>query len=205
MIRELIPRILVLVGVAVILAALIAEAVGAKDHVEWGVSIDTSSNPGAAMTVFAFSSSGVVSISVEGAKSIYYMKLKGDPMIALRQLSTINISLVDQTLVQDIRAGVAYGAAGLKTNPLLLKALPLLANIIPVEVKTPEGGNNSLRIALHGGQGVLVVVEPDGDRVTFSMEYRVAGYRRLDTNILIASGFLVSVAGLVFYRMLRSW
>lgn len=201
MIARLMARTLIVVGIAVILAGVIAELVGAKTRVEWEASVDTSSLPGAAMTVFAFSSSGEVEIMVEGAKSIYYMTLRGDPMIALRQLSTINISLVDHTLVSDIRAGVAYGAAGLKTNPLLLRALPLLANILPVEVSTTQA-NQTIRVNLTGGNGVLVVVEPQGDRVVFEMRYQVSGYSRLDTVTLTGIGTLTSLSGILVYRSL---
>ncbi|MEB3860738.1 MAG: hypothetical protein GSR84_00780 [Desulfurococcales archaeon] len=201
MIARLAARTLIVVGIAVILAGVIAELVGAKTSVEWEASIDTSNIPGAAMTVFAFSSSGRVEISVEGARSIYYMTLRGDPMIALRQLSTINISMVEHTLVSDIRAGVAYGAAGLQTNPLLLKTLPLLANILPVEVTTTSAGD-VIEVNLTGGNGVLVVVEPSGDKVVFHMRYTVTGYSRLDTYTLTVLGTMTSLAGIIAYNRL---
>ncbi len=200
MIRRLVARTLIVVGVAVILAAILAEAIGAKTMVEWSGSVDTSNVPGAAMVVAAFSSSGTVEVSVEGAERIYYMTLRGDPMIALRQLSTINISLVDTTLVRDVRAGIAYGVSGLETNPLLLRALPLLASIIPVNVSTSQVGE-VIRVNLTGGTGVLVVVDPAGDEVVFHMAYRVTGYQRVDTLDLILAGFTISLAGLLLYRV----
>ena len=199
MIRRLVARTLIVIGVAVILAAILAEAIGAKTMVEWSGSVDTRNVPGAAMVVAAFSSSGTVEISVEGAERIYYMTLKGDPMIALRQLSTVNISLVDTTLVRDVRAGIAYGVSGLETNPLLLRALPLLASIIPVNVSTSQVGD-VIRVNLTGGTGVLVVVDPAGGEVVFHMTYRVTGYQRVDTLRLILAGFTISLTGIVLYR-----
>lgn len=201
MIARLAARTLIVVGVAVILAGVIAELVGAKTSVEWEATVDTSNLPGAAMTVFAFSSSGTAVISVEGAGRVYYLELSGDPMIVLRQLSTLNISMVDHTLVSDIRAGVAYGATGLQTNPLILKTIPLIVGMLPINVTTAEAGDE-IRVNLTGGHGVLVIVEPDSDRVVFRLEYTVTGYSRLDTNTLTALGTVMSLSGIIAYHRL---
>ncbi|MEB3779017.1 MAG: hypothetical protein GSR85_02120 [Desulfurococcales archaeon] len=186
-------RLFIVVGVALILSGVLADVVGAKEEAVKKAVIEVGDRPGVAITVFAISSSGRASITLEGADRIYYMTLRGDPMLALRQLSTINITLENQAIKHDFRVGIAYGHAVLNTNPLLLTTLPLLANIIPVNMSGAPGGKETIEARIKGGEGLLVIATPSDTRITYTIEYKVEGYKRigLTTTIMIGTALIV--------------
>ena len=192
---SLTSRLLIVVGIALILSGVLADVVGAKEETVKKAVIDVGGRPGVAITVFAISSSGHASITLEGAGRVYYMVLRGDPMLALRQLSTINITLENQAIRHDFRVGIAYGHAVLNTNPLLLTTLPLLANIIPVNMSGAPGGVERVEARIKGGEGLLVIATPSDTSIRYTIEYRVEGYKRISLPTAIAVGAALIIIG----------
>ncbi len=203
MIGRVVARTAIALGISIIIAVAVSGLVGAKTVSIIEGSLYPDGRPGIAVTIFAFSSSGEARIEVAGVSSLYYMKLRGDPMIVLRQLRTVNISLEHQNIGNDIRAGIAYGSAVLDANPLILGVLPAVSSIIPVGESKIGNGTLVVEEYIEGGEGVLVIGVGPQDTVKYTITYRVSGYEPTPPEVAITAGLILALSGILYLRLLR--
>jgi hypothetical protein len=192
-------RILIVLGASLILAGIVAELVGAKTESSRAGVIPVYGQPGAAISVYSLTTKGLAEITISNARSAYYLTLKGDPMMVLRQLTTLNISLENLDLVHDYRAGIVYGETLLSTSPAVIATLPLISSVVPVkEVKGGESGF-SISVELSPGYGVVVIVVPASEQglVEYNVKFKVEGYRRTPLTTVTVLGVIMSLSGLI--------
>ena len=189
-------RIAIAIAAGVIVAALLGQFFGAKTESSFSGAIGVSEGNAALIAVLSVSSSGEVEISVEGARSVYYLEIAGSPLTAINQVTALGVQIESQRFFYDVRSGLGYGDALLKADPALLAVLPRLSGNV---MEAGKAGENSflVREEVEAGQGLAVIAIPGSDRIEYSGVFRVEGYYRmnLETALLIASA--ITLASLV--------
>ncbi len=196
-------RIIFVLGLALIIAGVVAEAYGARTVTVYEGSIDVSQTPGAAIVVFSLSSNGVVTVEVNGASEVYYVtNISGDPMAVLRALSVFNIRLGETQMEHDVRSGLIRGYALINASEYLLQALPRISQLLHfnIEEARAESVNGSylIREGLGAATGIVVLVVPSGPVVEYRVEYRLVGYERLPASVSAGVGVVLLGVGVAW-------
>ncbi|MEB3860386.1 MAG: hypothetical protein LRS43_04170 [Desulfurococcales archaeon] len=196
-------RVLLVIGLAIAVSGIVAELVGAKTGETYDLTAYPGERPGVAFSIFAVGSSGSVEIEVSGADRVFMLKIRGDPISILRQLATLNISLVEENVVHDVRAGVIVGKASIDTYPGLIALLPVIAGFIPVE-ESESRGVHVLGDTISSGEGILIIATPlEGQSVDATIKYKIQGYSRLSAKDSIEAGALLAALSLLYYALKR--
>ncbi|MCE4613178.1 MAG: hypothetical protein F7C07_05035 [Desulfurococcales archaeon] len=199
-----VSRLLLVIGLAIAVSGVIAETIGAKTGEDYELRVYPGGKPGVAFSIFALGSSGSVDIEIRGADRVFNLKIRGDPISMLRQLATLNISLVEENVIHDVRTGVIVGKAAIDTYPGLIALLPVIAGFIPVE-ESESRGVHLIREEISSGEGVLIIATPlSEDRpVEALMDYRVQGYSRLSAKGSVEVGALLASLSFLYYAVRR--
>ena len=195
-------RVLIILGISLAIAGLVAGAYGARTETRYTGALDMGGAQGAALLVFSLSSNGEAVINVTGAREVFYVSnLTGDPLSVLRALSVFNIRLAETDMRHDVRAGLVTGYATINTSQVILEALPRIAGLLDFSIiRANETGSGSYTISagLKAASGVIVLVVPEDSVVEYSIRYRLVGYDRLEPfEAGVIGGFLVA-AGVVY-------
>ncbi len=174
----LLSRLLVAISVALVVSSIIADLYGAKLESRYENVLPLSSDTSLFLGVSSLTSSGSVKVEIEGASNAYYIKLAGDPFILVQQLRALNINISASRPQLDLRAGVAYAVAIIQASPLVVQALSLLGEVIPV---AQVGGSKIvIEASLATGDNIVVVVTgASKPTVRVNVDYLVEGYSRL--------------------------
>jgi hypothetical protein len=182
-------RLAIAIAVGLVIAAAIGEAFGAKTETGFAGAVSVEGEGNAALiALLAISSGGYVELRVEGARSAYYLEIAGSPLTAMNQVTSLGVKVKNQRFLYDFRAGLGYGDAVLEADPVLLSVLPRVSG--NVEEAGTVDGVHVISETIEAGQGLAVIVVPDGGVVEYSGRFTVEGYTRLD----VASALAVSAA-----------
>lgn len=192
-------RILVVIGLALIIAAAVANYYGAKTEAYHEGSIEVGEAQGVAVFVMSLAGEGDAVIALQGVSSAFYISnVSGDVMSLVSSLSVFNISVEESNTVHDVRAGIFYGFSTLKANRYLLNALPTVAKMLNFGINSIPAENNSVSVDMHlfPSESAIVIGVPTGDVVKYSIDYRLSGYERLGFRDALILGGLLMVSGL---------
>jgi len=193
-------RILIIIGLSLIIASLIATTYGAKTSTNYHGLVSLGSARGVAVYAMTLGGEGVLRVEVHNAETVFYISnISGDIGTLMGSLRVFNISAFNAKTIHDVRAGLIYGYAELKTSKFLLKALPGIAKMLHFSIKEVSLINGSARISerLLPGEGLLVVIIPRSGSADFSLDYHIVGYKRIGVYESIVLSFIVIMAGLV--------
>jgi len=186
-------RIAVLVAVGLLAAAVAADLYGAKTEARFSGAVSPAGGDAVVVAVLAATSGGVVELRLEGHESAYYFKIRGSPLKALSQVSTLGVRLENERFTYDVRAGFGYGDAIVIADPALIASLPLLASGSGSVGELPPG-EAVLVERLSTGEGLAVIALPGGDGIVrYEGVFRVEGYDRLSA--LEALAVAAAIAG----------
>lgn len=192
-------RILVVIGLALIIAAAIANYYGAKTEVHHEGSIEVGEAQGVAVFVMSLAGEGDAVITLKGVSSAFYISnVSGDVMSLVSSLSVFNISVEASNTVHDVRAGIFYGFSTLKTSKYLLNALPTIARMLNFGINSIPAENDSVSVEMHllPSESAIIIGVPTGDTVQYAIDYRLSGYERLGFQDALILGGLLMVLGL---------
>ncbi len=176
---RLLGRLLVVIAVAVVAGGLLAEAVGAKTRVVYSNTVEVGGEGGpeaAAVMVWSLTSRGMARVDFEGAQTVYYIVVRGDPTRLIGETSKVGIGIEEQEIYHDFRGGVVIAHAVLRANPLLIAGIISSALMEGQAVQA----NGTLEVELDTRESVVAVALPSqgSERVSYSVEYRILGYER---------------------------
>ncbi|MEB3805934.1 MAG: hypothetical protein GSR73_00240 [Desulfurococcales archaeon] len=192
-------RILVILGVSLLLASIVAEAYGAKTSTSAGGTVALGAAKGLAIYAMSLGGEGRLELRVSNAQTVYYIaNISGDIGTLMGSLRVFNISAFNSQTIHDVRAGLVYGHATLRTSRFLLAALPGIAKMLHFSIKQVRvvNGEATVKAMLKPGEGILVVVIPRGDSVAYKLDYHVVGYRRLGLGASLAVSCILVGLGL---------
>ena len=171
-------RLLIAISIALVISSIVADLYGAKLESSYKNTVPISPGTTLFLGVASITSSGKVRVEVDGATSMYYMKLTGDPYTLVQQFRALKLNVSASRPQLDLRAGVAYVIALIQASPAIVQALTLLGEVIPV---VQAGGSTSvIEARLATGDNVIVVVtEASKPVVSVRVSYSVEGYSRL--------------------------
>jgi hypothetical protein len=196
-------RVLIILAVAVIVAGIAAEVVGAKVEAVYSSEIPVSGPlQAAALMVWSPSSAGKVTLDLVGAKTVYYIKVRGDPTSLLAEAGKVGIKVKNENVYHDFRGGVLIGQATLEADPLLIAGLVMGAMQTGKAVKV-EGGH--IVEDLDVREGLIVVALPDEGvgKVSYTVDYRIEGYSRARAGTISAMSVAMAALGFSFLAIYR--
>jgi hypothetical protein len=171
-------RLLVAISIALVISSIVADLYGARLESSYRNTIPVGPGTTLFLGVSSVTSSGKVSVEVEGASNMYYMRLTGDPYTLVQQFRALNLNVSASRPQLDLRAGVAYVVALIQASPAIVQALSLLGEVIPV---VQAGGSTPvIEARLATGDNIIVIVtEASKPTVSVRVSYSVEGYSRL--------------------------
>ncbi|MCX8195615.1 MAG: hypothetical protein N3F67_00800 [Acidilobaceae archaeon] len=196
-------RLLLVIAIGLLVSSAIAELYGAKLSSEYTRTVKVGPRVASLLVVAAITSSGRAEVTVEGADSVYYVKVAGDPFLLAQQFRSLRLNVSNVRSNVDLRAGVTFTAIQVESNPFLVQALSLLGNVIPISEKK----ENVTRIteSVASDSSLLIVSTKDSEgEVRYIIKYSVEGYSRLTApETFIVSAIMVALAGAIeYYRRL---
>lgn len=200
-------RILIVVGLALIIASTVSNLYGAKTEASYEGVIEVGDAKGVAVFVMSLGGKGDAVITLSGVSSAFYIgNISGDVMSLVGSLSIFNISVEASNTVHDVRSGIIYGFSTLKTSEYLLQALPTIAGMLDFRIESAQVENNTVTVTAHllPSQSGLVIGVPNGDLARYTIDYKLSGYERMGYRASLILGGLLVVVGLfgsVFWRM----
>lgn len=193
-------RILVVIGLALIIAASISDYYGAKTQASYNGSIDTKGAQGVAVFLMSMAGEGDANITVKGVSTAFYItNVSGDIMSLVSSLTVFNISVNASETVHDVRAGLLYGYSTLSTSKYLLTALPGIAKMLDFAIRQAPASNGTvtLRVHLLPSESAVVIGVPDSEIVDYTIEYELTGYHRMSLTGALVLGGALTLAGIV--------
>lgn len=201
---SLLYRILLVVGLSLALSAIAANFWGVKLDSSWSGYVAQGEGEGVLLAAISTSGSGRVTASVSGVAEAYYIKLTGAPFRIFDYLSALNVSLADRSLSPDVRAGITYGWGVIEANPLIIRLLPAISDVTPIEV---INSTFTLETGLDVGESIAIfIVAGEEGVVNFEFQFRVTGYARTSEETVLGAGMALALAGItgLAIRRLRS-
>ncbi len=200
-------RLLVILGISLIIASIIAEAYGAKTHASHQATVAIGgAAKGLAIYAMSLGGSGKVNVRVNNASIVYYISdISGDIGTLMSSLRVFNISAFNAQTIHDVRVGLVYGQATLKTSKYLLAALPGIAKMLHFSIYRVNvtNGTSTLSEDLNPGEGILVIAIPKGNTISYSLEYNVMGYERISVGSSIGIAGALILLGVIPILLMR--
>ncbi|MEB3805944.1 MAG: hypothetical protein GSR73_00290 [Desulfurococcales archaeon] len=194
-------RILLVIGLALLIASTISNYYGVKSEARYSGAVSVGESQGVAVYVMSMSSEGVVRIELRGVSSAYYIaNVSGDVASLVQSLSVFNISAMGENLQHDVRSGLVYGYARLKTSRYLLGTLPIISKMLNFAINNARVVNQStvVEARLEPSQSLVLIGVPSGETVYFDVDFRLTGYRRLSyAHSLLLSLLLIALSLLI--------
>ncbi|MEM0366856.1 MAG: hypothetical protein QXR02_05445 [Acidilobaceae archaeon] len=180
-------RLLIIMSIALLISSIVAELYGAKLNSSYENIVAMSPRIATLITIAPITSEGRAKISVEGADNIYYVRVTGDPFIISRQLRSLNFNVTAARPIIDLRAGVAYATIIVGSSPMLIQALSILGNVIPIE--QIKGESAIVEEIIKSGETHILLVSVNSEReIKYRVDYTIEGYSRLSlNNVLVVS------------------
>lgn len=197
-------RILVVIGLALIIAATVANYYGAKTTATYTGAVSVGDAQGVAVYLMTLGGEGDVTVRLEGVSSALYVgNVTGDVMSLVTSLSVFNITVQASSAAHDARAGVIYGSSTLLTSPHLLGTLPTIARLLNFNIGSLEASNGTATVNVHlkPSQSVLVLGVPDTSVVRYTIDYRLTDYGRMSYGAALLLGISMIAAGILFYAI----
>lgn len=196
-------RILLVLAVAVVVAGVAAETVGAKVETVYSSKIPASGPlEAAALMVWSPASAGRVTLDLEGAKTVYYIKVHGDPSSLLAEAGKVGVRVRNENVYNDFRGGVLIGQATLEANPLLIAGLVSGALEAGKAVKADSG---HVSVDLDAREGLIVVALPDSgvNAISYNVVFKIRGYSRASDTTLSAESVAMAALGFAFLTVYK--
>ena len=172
-------RVMIVLALGLVLAGGFGEVLGAKVESRFSGAVNVEGPGEAAMiALLTLTSSGYVTVTIEGGGSVYYFKIAGSPLTAMNQVTSLGVEVVNQRFVYDFRAGFGYGDAILRADRALLTVLPLVSPNIREAAQT-SGGAHVVREAVDAGQGLAIIVVGGSGVVEYRGAFTVSEYYRM--------------------------
>jgi hypothetical protein len=194
-------RLLVAISIALVISSIVADLYGARLESSYGNTVPVGPGITLFLGVSSVTSSGKVSVEVEGASNVYYMRLTGDPYTLAQQFRALNLNVSASRPQLDLRAGVAYVVFLIQASPAVIQALSLLGEVIPVV--QAEGSEPVIEARLATGDNIIVVVtEASKSTVSVRVDYSVEGYSRLAPlrAAIVSAAIILVVASIELLR-----
>lgn len=171
-------RILASLSLALLLASLIGHYYGARTIDEITGSVYQGDYAAVVVGVASVASDGSLAVYLTNIDSAYAIKVRGSPLVMLQQLSTLNITLVDERVLHRVRSGIVVMDAKVDTSPLVINLLSLASGVTPIQ--EISGGNSSARFELRTGEGIaFIIVSKEGGPVTYKIVFEASDYEKL--------------------------
>ncbi|MCE4621278.1 MAG: hypothetical protein F7B95_02405 [Desulfurococcales archaeon] len=184
----LMSRVLIVIGVSIILAGVLAEVFGAKTQSTWSGTEALDKGEVLALMVWATAASGKVEISVDGVQSIYYTVVRGDPLSLVANSTAFGVRIEATEVYHDFRGGVFYAVADVSMDPI---AFAFAASRFKVS-------SNPLTLHLETRESIILMLPPPklgGGTVSYNVTYTVEGYSRTSLPYTIVSGAALALVG----------
>jgi hypothetical protein len=194
-------RLLVAISIALVISSIVADLYGARLESSYRNTIPVGPGITLFLGVSSVTSSGKVSVEVEGSSNVYYMRLTGDPFTLAQQFRALNLNVSASRPQLDLRAGVAYVVFLIQASPAIVQALSLLGEVIPV---VQAGGSTPvIEARLATGDNIIVIVtEASKPTVSVRVSYSVEGYSRLAPlqAAIVSAAIILVVASIELLR-----
>lgn len=202
---SVISRLLLVIAIGLLVSSVVAELYGAKLSTEFTRTVRVSPQLASLIAIAALTSEGSVEITVEGADSVYYIKVAGDPFLLAQQFRSIRLNVSNVRSNVDLRAGVSFTSIQVESNPFLVQALSLLGNVIPITEKRENVTRISERVRSDASLLVIATKDSPG-QIKYNIRYKIEGYDRLSpSETLLASVLMVAIAGAFeYYRRVNN-
>jgi hypothetical protein len=194
-------RLLVAISIALVISSIVADLYGARVESFYRNTVPVGPGITLFLGVSSVTSSGKVSVEVEGASNIFYMRLAGDPFTLAQQFRALNLNVSASRPQLDIRAGVAYVVFLIQASPAVVQALSLIGEVIPVV--QAEGSKPVIEARLATGDNIIVIVtEASKPTVSVRVNYSVEGYSRLAPlqAAIVSAAIILVVASIELLR-----
>ena len=197
-------RLLLVLAVALVIAAIAAEAFGARTESRFSGAVNPQGGQAVMIAVLAVTSSGLVEVEVYGGVSVYAIEIAGSPLTAINQVTSLGVNVRDQKFFYDFRSGYGYGDAVIDADPLLLEIIPQVSGNVREAVSLGEEVH-LIEGELDSGQGMAIIVtlgEESEETVTYRGSFVVSDYYRLDLRGALAVSIAMAAAALILPRAL---
>ena len=195
--RVVTGRILLALGIALFLGALIGSMLGVRTSVELNGTVRPGPNSALVISTYTMTSSGVVRVEVWNATRVYYIAgIRGDPRSLLKGLQAFNISVGGEEFKTDFRLGVVYGTSTVSAGRGILGALPVLAKTLRfriVDVSPSSPGHYVVVEKLGVNEALMVFIM--GENVTYRYVYSVGEKHILAPGEVALAGAGLTAAG----------
>jgi hypothetical protein len=181
-------RILLILGASVIVAGIIGAYVGPKPLIQFEGSEVVERGEVLGLLTWAQTASGNVTVRIDGAKAIFYARLRGDPLSYLTNATSFGVRVGEVDAHRDVRGGVFLASARLRVDAFTLY----------FALKRLNSTNSSmLTVSLETGESLVVVVPParPGEPLTYSIEFHSALSAMAGLPGLVAAGGVIGGLG----------
>lgn len=202
---SVVSRLLIVIAIGLLVSSVVAELYGAKLSTDFTRTVKASPQLASLLAVAALTSEGIVDVTVEGADSVYYVKIAGDPFLLAQQFRSLRLNVTSIRSNVDLRAGVSFTSIQVESNPFLVQALSLLGNVIPITERKENVTKINERVRSDASLLIIAIKDSPG-QIKYDIKYRIEGYDRLSPNqTLLASALMVALAGaLEYYKRTNS-
>ena len=190
-------RILLALGLALLLGAVVGSLVGVKTSIHLNGTMLLRQDEALVISTYTLTSKGYVEVEAWNASRVYYVSgIRGDPRSLLKGLQAFNISVGEENFKTDFRLGVAYGVSTVRAGHGILEALPALSKSLRfqiVDLEPIDDGHYKVRIPVDVNEAIMVFVL--GKNVTYSYTYSVGAKNIADPLEVAVFGVMLAAGG----------